>query len=88
MFNIFSEPFSLKKYYTHRLVRLWPGKLAVSAIAAFSYYWPSGPVAKPGLWVFKDRTSCKKWWWSSALSIQNYVNPFDMVRGCVPYLAI
>lgn len=71
-------PFNILKYYLHRYIRLAPVFLAgMMILIAFTKYLGDGPA-----WYVTEPTleaKCRKYWWSSILMIQNYVNPFSEV---------
>lgn len=66
--------------YFHRYLRLTP-LFAVCIVVSMTIfrYFGTGP-----LWPFYNymavEESCRKYWWSALLYIQNYYNPDEMVR--------
>lgn len=65
--------------YFHRYLRLTPiFAMMVLIIASILRYLGSGPIW-PSLMESEVKT-CQKWWWSSMLYVQNYVNPSDLVN--------
>lgn len=71
--------FNILKYYLHRYLRLAPVFLAgVMIVIAFTKYLGDGPAWYVTEFSLQDK--CRKYWWSSILMIQNYVNPFFEVN--------
>lgn len=80
------ETFSYPKYVLHRLVRVAPALFAaILFIVAFVDYLGDGPA----WWVTHKSLigRCERYWWSSLLFIQNWVNPFDVV-SFLPFLTL
>ncbi|XP_055304016.1 uncharacterized protein LOC129569308 [Sitodiplosis mosellana] len=72
--------------YFHRYLRLTP-LLFISVLFSMSLlrFFGSGP-----LWsqLMNINTNCEKYWWSTLLYVQNYVNPNDICFGHSWYLSV
>ncbi|XP_031636343.1 nose resistant to fluoxetine protein 6-like isoform X2 [Contarinia nasturtii] len=78
---------NILQFYFHRYVRLTP-LLAISALITVSMYrfGETGP-----LWSIVadiNKKQCEKYWWSTLLYIQNYVNPDDLCFVHSWYLSV
>lgn len=73
------SPFNIFKSYVIRYIRLTTALVPVVLVTIGPLrYIDSGP-------EWTARTSqivgfCEKYWWSALLHVQNYVNPFEVVR--------
>lgn len=78
---------NLPKMYLHRYLRLTPA-LAVVVLftASLMKFVGSGPFWGSAMTLMSD--NCHKYWWSTLLYIQNYVNPREMCLGHSWYLAV
>ncbi|XP_050074483.1 nose resistant to fluoxetine protein 6-like [Anopheles maculipalpis] len=78
---------NLPVMYLHRYLRLTP---ALAALVLFSAtlmkYIGSGPFWDGAMRLTED--SCQKYWWSSLLYVQNYVNPQEVCLGHTWYLSV
>lgn len=70
--------------FLHRYLRLTP---ALAALVLFSTtllkYVGNGPLKGTSDQMFVN--TCDKWWWSTLLYVQNYVNPDDFVSKLFIY---
>ncbi|XP_044739778.1 nose resistant to fluoxetine protein 6-like [Chrysoperla carnea] len=67
-------PFNIPLFYIHRYLRVTP-PFAALVILYITFYMKlgSGPIWESNNQILQD--SCKEYWWSSVLHIQNFVNP-------------
>lgn len=66
--------------YLHRYLRLTPALAAAILMhSTLIRHFGSGP-----LWKATDpQPMCEKYWWTTLLYVQNYVNPVDPVRSAI-----
>lgn len=79
-------PFNIPLYYIHRYLRLTPALAVVILIQVnLINHLGNGP-----LWNFYNiaTVNCQKYWWSTLLYIQNYVNPNENCVGQSWYLSV
>ncbi|PSN40341.1 hypothetical protein C0J52_17059 [Blattella germanica] len=80
--------FNLPMFYIHRFIRIMPVLVMIVLLeASLMSKIGSGPLWELGV-VNTLQKNCKKYWWSTLLFVQNYVNVENM---CIPaswYLAV
>ena len=77
-FFIFSGKFNILHFYSERFLRVTPVILflMVVTVACYSFLTQNYPYA-----FHNDMLRpCEKYWWSTILLVQNYVNRMEMVR--------
>ncbi|XP_049288164.1 nose resistant to fluoxetine protein 6-like [Anopheles funestus] len=73
--------------YLHRYLRLTPALAAlVLFTATLMKYIGTGPFWDGAMSLTED--SCKEYWWSALLYVQNYVNPQNVCLGHTWYLSV
>ncbi|KAJ8981234.1 hypothetical protein NQ317_016530, partial [Molorchus minor] len=77
-----TKVFSIWRYYLHRYIRLTP-PLAAAILVSSTLL---GDIEST---IIKNKISkpCQKYWWSSLLYVQNYVNPQDLCLSQTWYLS-
>lgn len=71
---------NLIKFYLQRYVRITaPLAALILFVTSFAVHMGEGPIWKP--YMLQMQNSCSRYWWSSILHIQNFVNPSNMVRS-------
>ncbi|XP_044739782.1 nose resistant to fluoxetine protein 6-like [Chrysoperla carnea] len=80
-------PFNIPLFYIHRYLRLTPA-FAALIVLYITFYMKlgSGPIWESSNQRLHD--SCKEYWWSSLLYIQNFVNPNRFCAGQSWYLSV
>ncbi|XP_065079915.1 nose resistant to fluoxetine protein 6-like [Ochlerotatus camptorhynchus] len=77
---------NLFQFYLQRYIRITvPLAVLVLFVTSFAVYVGEGPQWKPSL--FKMQDTCSKYWWSTLLHIQNYVNPGNICLLWTWYLS-
>ncbi|XP_031635113.1 nose resistant to fluoxetine protein 6-like [Contarinia nasturtii] len=73
------------QFYIHRYVRLTP-LLIISILVSVCRFAGNGPLLPNMLSITSNQ--CKRYWWSTLLYIQNYVNPENLCFGSSWYLSV
>ncbi|XP_072382954.1 nose resistant to fluoxetine protein 6-like isoform X2 [Diabrotica undecimpunctata] len=80
-------PARISKHYLHRYIRLTPGLAGVVLVSAtLLRYFGSGP--RWPITVFSFEGFCKRYWWTTVLYVQNWVNIETMCVGHSWYLDV
>ncbi|EAT48331.1 AAEL000603-PA, partial [Aedes aegypti] len=78
---------NLIKFYLQRYVRITaPLAALILFVTSFAVHMGEGPIWKP--YMLQMQNSCSRYWWSSILHIQNFVNPSNMCLLWTWYLSV
>ncbi|XP_055600177.1 nose resistant to fluoxetine protein 6-like [Uranotaenia lowii] len=81
------QKFNPLMLYLHRYIRITAPLAALVLITvSFTTYMGEGILWKPVMDRLQD--TCLKYWWSTLLHVQNYVNPDDMCLSHTWYLSV